>query len=119
MPILDVEIVGSADGVPDDLAQRLADAAGLALESRPNGTWVKLKFIPESMYAENGGAVDPPPVIVTLVQADPPTDAKLKSQMRRLATAIADVTDRAPGSVHVLCEPPARGRIAFGGVVVD
>ena len=119
MPILDVEIVGGADDVPANLAQLIADAAGAALNSRRNGTWVKLKFVPEAMYAENGGGVDQPPVIVTVVQAEPPSGVELKSQMARLADAIGEVTGRKRASVHILCEPPAKGRIAFGGVLVE
>ncbi len=119
MPILDVEIVGRADEAQADLVQKIADAAGVALDSRPQGTWVKLRFVSESMYAENGGAVDQPPIIVSVVQAQPPSGAELKAQMARLAAAIAEVTERKPESVHILYEPPARGRIAFGGVLVD
>lgn len=55
MPILNVEIVGALHSeIRSGLAQRLADAAGRVLESRPRGTWVQLHFLEQEEYAENG-----------------------------------------------------------------
>jgi len=109
MPILDVELVGEppADG---DLARRLADAAGVVLKTPPGKTWVRLRFL--SDYAENGGG--PPagirPVFVSVLTADASKDSA-----EALATAIAEACGRSAENVHILYEPPARGRIAFGG----
>ena len=48
VPILDVQFVGPvADDIRPGLAQRVAEATGRALDSRPQGTWVKLRFLDE------------------------------------------------------------------------
>lgn len=119
MPILHVEIVGRPEGYPRDLAQRIADAVGTALESRPNGTWMRLRYVDESAYAENGGARGGPPIIASIVQADPPTGTALKRQVSALTAALADATDHPEENVHVILEPDARGRIAFGGELIE
>ena len=114
MPILDVEIVGS---VPNEerLAQRLADAAGRALDSRPEGTWVKVHRIDSDSYAENAGTGEFSPVFISLILASPPQGATLKSQMAALTEAVALTLGRPAENVHILLQPPARGRISFGG----
>ena len=114
MPILDVEIVGAVTH-HHQLAQRLADAAGEALESRPEGTWVKLRYLESDAYAENAGTGDVQPVFVSLIQASPPRGADLEAQAAALTEAIAAVTGRPPENVHILFQPPALGRISFGG----
>ncbi len=48
MPILDVQLVGPvAADIRPGLAQRIAEATGRALDSRPQDTWVKLRFLDE------------------------------------------------------------------------
>jgi phenylpyruvate tautomerase PptA (4-oxalocrotonate tautomerase family) len=117
MPILEVEIVGA---VPDDvrrgLARRIADAAGDALEARPGGTWVRLRFLDRERYAESGGDVpdDVQPVFVSVLLGDPPGGEARAEQARRLTRAVAAACDRPARSTHVLYEPAAKGRIAFG-----
>jgi phenylpyruvate tautomerase PptA (4-oxalocrotonate tautomerase family) len=117
MPILDVEIVGPMLAhVRRDLAQRIADAAGRALESGPQQTWVKVHFLDEERYAENGGPPDEAlPVFVNIVSAQLATDAALAAQVSLLTTAIAQACHRPAESVHLVFEPPAAGRISFGG----
>lgn len=122
MPILEVEIVGPvSDATRRDLARRIADAAGIALESRPGGTWVRVRFVPEADYAENDGGPEAGvwPVFLSVLLADPPTGAARAAQVRLLTAAIAGACARPPENVHVLYEPPARGRIAFGGKLVE
>lgn len=118
MPILDVEFVGPVpDEVRSGLAQRIAEASGKALDSRPQGTWVKLRFLNKKDYGENAGG--PPegawPVLVSVLQAEVPQRSQLSEQALRLATAIAEICGRPIENVHILFEPPATGRIAFGG----
>jgi len=118
MPILQIDIVGDASAFGNDLAQRLADAAGEALESRPQGTWVKLQFLPSTNYAENEGARDGDPIIASVIQAEPPSGAALERQVAKLANAISEATERPVENVHIVIEPAAKGRIAFGGNLV-
>ena len=115
MPILDVQIVRTQKD-PAGLAQRLADAAGDALASRPRGTWVRLHFLEAHNYGENGGA-EPrvAPVFVTVLQAEVPKGAVLEAMANQLTAAIADVCKRPAEHVHVVFEPNAKGRVAFGG----
>lgn len=117
MPILDVEVVGPMLAhVRRDLAQRIADGAGRAFESGPQQTWVKVHFVDEERYAENGGPPDEAlPVFVTIVAAEVPADAALAAQVSLVTTAIAQACHRPPESVHLLYAPPAAGRISFGG----
>lgn len=122
MPILDVEIVTAAEsahapGLPAGLAARLADVAGVVFGTPAGRTWVRLRRLDGADYAENGGGPEPGvlPVFVTVLQLDPPDAGDLATQVGALARAIADATDRPVEHVHVLYEPPARGRIAFGG----
>lgn len=118
MPILNIEVIGAvAPELRSNLATRLADLAGVALNSRPQGTWVKLHFIPSEHYAENAGgpALGVLPVLVSLLQAQVPEGNALAEQIRLLTQAIAKGVGRPAENIHIIIEPAAQGRIAFGG----
>ncbi len=116
MPILQIEVVGKAADYPADLAQQLADSCATELRSRPQGTWVKLLFIPRSHYAENGGAPEQArPILVSLLQAQPPSGTARRELVAALARSIAQVTGHEVANVHIVLEPPAVGRIALAG----
>jgi phenylpyruvate tautomerase PptA (4-oxalocrotonate tautomerase family) len=121
MPILDVELVLSPGETPDfNLAARLADAAGEVLASRPHGTWVKLRFIEANLYAENGGMPEGIyPVFVTVLKSRVPARPELEVEIRRLTESIAQVCSRSAENVHILYQPEATGRVAFGGNIVS
>lgn len=120
MPILSVEIVGNRSDYAADLSQQLAEAAGVVLRSRPQGTWVRLSFVADDLYAENGGATPGiVPVIVTLLQSMVPSGDELQRQVRELTRAIAEVIDVPSENVHLIFEPSARGRVSFGGQLVE
>ena len=98
------------------MAQRIADACGAVLDSRPQGIWVKIRMIPEEHYAENGGATDGVlPVLVSVLQAEVPDQSRLEKQASDLAGAVASACKRPVENVHIIFEPPDAGRIAFGG----
>ena len=119
MPLLEIALVGEAPA-PPCLARRLADDAGAALESRPGGTWVRLRMLDPSLYAENGGQpAGAQPVFVRLVMRERPTGAAFAALVARLTTAVAEACARPRENVHLLVDADARGRIAFGGQVVD
>ena len=122
MPILDIEIV-QADGAPAlaaGLAQALADAAGGSLGAARGRTWVRLRSLPASHYAESEAVVsaDALPVFVTLLHARPPQGETLVVEVRALTMALAAVLGRAPERVHLQYAPPGAGRQAFGGELV-
>lgn len=118
MPILDIEIVvPDGQSVPDNMAAQLADAAGEIFRSPPGTTWVRLRPLPHSCYAENG-TTEPEgwqAVFVAVIKAHLPTGHELETEVRALTAAIARVCQRNPEHVHVLYQPHATGRIAFGG----
>ena len=116
MPILDVDIVGAADL---DLAQKIADAAGRVFHTPAGETWVRLRS-PEA-YAENGGTLPEGvrPVFVSVLKTQPPAGEALVLEVQALTDAVAHACGRPPENVHVIYEPPALGRIAFGGRLVD
>jgi phenylpyruvate tautomerase PptA (4-oxalocrotonate tautomerase family) len=116
MPILEIEVV-TADALADDLAQRLAEMAGEVFGSPPGRTWVRLRSLPPHQYAENC-TLQPEghrAVFVAVLKAQPPSGAALASEARSLAEGVARVCGRSVENVHVLYEPGAQGRIAFGG----
>ncbi len=118
MPILTVELTGPPlpPAQRAGLARRIADAAGHALESEPNGTWVRLRELGPDDYAENGDAFEgTPSAIVTVLHADLEPVAALELEAAALAAAVAEATSRDRTHVHVIYEPPGRGRVAFGG----
>lgn len=116
MPILNIDLVGDGAPPPEGLARQLADAAGHVLGSEPNATWVRLRSLSPAEYAENGDAYpDAHPVLVTIIKGDLAPPDELAIEAAALATAIADVTGRATEHVHIIYEPPGRGRVAFGG----
>ena len=110
MPLLVIEIV-DLPSEREHLCQALAQACALALQSRPSGTWVRLRQLEGWQYAENGPATSP--AFVSLTLADCPEDPA--PTLARVAAAVAECLGRSVDSVHVILEPPARGRIAFGG----
>lgn len=120
MPILEVEVVESDSApLPKGAAQSLADAAGATLGTESGRTWVRLRHLARKDYAENGSTLadDLAPVFVRVLEFQPPTAAKLDEQSLALAKAIAEALGRESDQVHLLYEPPAKGRIAFGGRV--
>jgi phenylpyruvate tautomerase PptA (4-oxalocrotonate tautomerase family) len=120
LPILTVELIGSPDRPPRGLARAIADATAPILGSEPNGTWVRLRALRPDEYAENGDAyLGARAAIVTVLAADPPSTAARAAEAELLCAAIAEATDRDPAHVHLIYDPPARGRVAFGGRLLE
>lgn len=121
MPVLDVELVLAPGETPvSDLAARLADAAGEVFGSEPGRTWVKLRFMDGSLYAENASTPDEAlPVFVTVLKAKAPQGAELETEIRKLTDACARVCDRPAENVHILYQADGAGRAAFGGNIVS
>lgn len=122
MPILDIERVlpDGTDAAPAGLAAALADATGRVFGSAPGRTWVRLRGLPASAYAENGAtlAADELPVFVTVTLAQPPKGDALVAQVRALTDAVAQALGIDVLRVHVQVAPPGVGRQAFGGTLI-
>lgn len=120
MPIVDVQVV-TAKGtlVPDGTAQRLADTLASVFASPPGRVWVRLALLPEGSYAENGEATSVLPVFLRILHADLPPADVMSTQSRAIAHAVAACLNRPSEWVHVEYAPPGRGRVAFGGELLQ
>ena len=115
MPIVDVEIVGARS--LGGLAQEIADDVGDAFGASAGKVWVRLRALEAGNYAENRTQA-PMPVFVSVLASAPPEGEALEALVGRITQAVARRTGRAADLVHVVFEPAARGRIAFGGRLV-
>ena len=121
MPIVQVEVVCQTEYLFGAIEVRpLADAIGKALASAPGRTWVKLRYLSSSGYAENEAAVlgSELPAFVSILHAHLPQGEALAAEAKALTLAVASCLGRAPEFVHVQYEPSAAGRQAFGGTIV-
>lgn len=122
MPILDVEIViERGRSISGHTAKQVAAAASEILGAEPSRTWVRLRPLLDELYAEgDGGPQDGvQPVFVTVLQASAPEPSVRRDQAEALAEVIGRICQRPADNVHVLFEPTAGGRIAFGGKIME
>lgn len=122
MPILEVEIVCSqGDSLDTNWAQQIADLAANVFETGPGHTWVKLRKLERSCYAENAMPDDavPSPVFVNVTKKEMGDVDDIRQEMKELSKGIAEVVGRPCEHVHIKFEPDAVGRIAFGGNLVE
>lgn len=121
MPIVDVEIVlDEGESLRTSLVADLADAIGRVFDTPKGKTWVRLRSLPRAQYSENGGLPEyARPVFVHVLKSQKPVAEGLVREVRLLTNAIASAVGRSAENVHVLYGPDARGRIAFGGELVQ
>lgn len=124
MPLIEVERVLPDEAVgtaPPGLAQAVADAAADVFDNAPGQTWVRLRALPRSAYAEDGALLDDMalPVFVTVLHAHPPQGDALAAQVRKLTDALAVALGCDAQRVHVQIAPPGALRQAFGGSLVS
>ena len=118
MPLLDIEIVLPPDeNAPQGIAAAIAEAAAAVFQSSPGTTWVRLHELSSGRYSENGGGPGPgiQPVFVQVLHASIPPQTELEQEASALATAVARICNRPVEHVHIVYEPGAAGRVAFGG----
>ncbi|MEK6706435.1 MAG: hypothetical protein AABZ06_11675 [Bdellovibrionota bacterium] len=114
MPILDVEVV--CEITRNNIARRLADAAANVFESRPGSTWVKLRSLPRDNYAENGDLpMEAQPVFVSVLLGRRYEAKEYAKAATKIAEAFSKILNRPTENIHILFEPTAMGRMAFGG----
>ncbi len=119
MPIVDIEMVlRKGEALPEGLASTLADALGEVLGAEPGKVWVRVRTLSDAQYAENLSEA-PQPVFVSLLLATPPAGDLLRLQMDQVTSAVARICRCPRENVHVLLESAARGRLAFGGPLVE
>lgn len=120
MPIVDIELVGSS-GIPVGLPQEMADAIGRVLGAAEGTTWVRVRFLPTSRYAESGGKLPAgvEPVFVTILERRRPAGADLLAEVAAVTEVVARIARRPSGHVHIAFEESGVGRVAFGGDIVE
>ena len=120
MPIIDACIV-----VPDGeclaprTAQVLADTIATVFDAQPQRVWVRLQALPASGYAENASADAPQPVFLKILHADLPAAPTRAAQALALAQAVGACLGRPSDLVHVEYAAAGRGRVAFGGRLLE
>lgn len=118
MPMIDVEMVVRDESedrlMPEDVRDLANNLAGF-LGSGPGDLWLRLRYLPESRYAENGQSKSTYPVFVTILKAQIPGPETLADEMRGIAAAVGTNLDRPQEHVHVVYKPDALGRIGFEG----
>ena len=124
MPIVDIELVTRTTdpvAVDTEMLQIVADELGDLFGSESGGTWVRLRSMDQRAYAENRVPTDSEatPVFVNVLCADFPEVSALRREMAGVADIVARWLDHPRENVHVLYAPGARGRIGFGGVLVE
>jgi len=121
MPLLEVTVVGNDPARSEKgCAGRIADAAGAIFKSGPGSTWVVLRHVPAEDYAENaeGPGERYTPVFVRVLQKRMLPEAELAIEVEAVTRTVAEICGRDPSQVHVIYEPGAAGRVAFGGRLV-
>jgi phenylpyruvate tautomerase PptA (4-oxalocrotonate tautomerase family) len=120
MPIVHALIVVEDGGsIAEGTAKLLADVLGAVFAVAPGKVWVRVQSLPESQYAENGSAASARPVFLSVLHADQPAATVLASQAAEIARAVGGCLGRPLEHVHVEYAPPGRGRVAFGGSLLQ
>lgn len=122
MPIVDIRpVVGRRDQVPAGITKAVADAIGRVLHAAPGRVWVRYAEISDQHYAENGAEIETAdlPVFVTVLHSVGPEGSARAEEARALTQAVATCFGRPVERVHLEYAPPGRGRVAFGGKLVE
>ena len=125
MPIVDIELVCQSEAAFRTVsASALADALGNALGTAAGRTWVRLRYLDRQAYAENlvsfaAMNIDDLPVFVTVLAAHSPAMPALRDEVLKITEVVATCVGRSSQRVHVQYAPPAAGRQAFGGTLVE
>ncbi|MFC2106678.1 4-oxalocrotonate tautomerase family protein [Candidatus Bipolaricaulota bacterium] len=105
MPILDIEaVLFDHETIDSNWAREIADAAGRIFDTPPGRTWVRVRGLPRSHYAENGADDSPQlcPVFVSVLKAQLPDVEDLRTEVDKLTGAIARIIGHPEENVHVL-----------------
>ncbi len=126
MPIVTIETLSDSPLSTDDAMptpeqlQTLADALGELFGSQPSGTWVRARQQQRAYYAENMIEFGPDmrPVIVEVIKSEVEAGKRLAIEAATVCALVAKTLGRRTEHVHVIYQPSARGRVAFGGQLV-
>jgi hypothetical protein len=121
MPIVDVELVcAAAESASLPNAASLASALGRTFGTPPGRTWIRMRTLDATCYAENDAPIPEGdlPVFVTILHARPPSGTALQAEVTAITHAVAAWAGRSSTRVHVTYAPAAAGRQSFGGQLV-
>lgn len=119
MPIVDIEIVNPTEVIRDVLTHSIANDLGKTLGSSEGGTWVRVHTIEKNHYAENSPTpIDGWPIFVSILHRKLPSQATLALEIKEITDLLSKAFRRPKELIHVIYQPSASGRIAFGGTVV-
>lgn len=126
MPIVTIETLSDdpdsgTDALPTpDQLQSLADSLGALFGSHPSGTWVRARQQQRAYYAENMIEVsrNMRPVIVEILKSDLGSEKERAIEAAAVSALVGQTLGRDTQHVHVIYQPEARGRVAFGGQLV-
>jgi phenylpyruvate tautomerase PptA (4-oxalocrotonate tautomerase family) len=121
MPLIEIEVIGPSRLATAKLTRQLAGALGETLGSPPASTWVRLRTLPASHYAESSTArpVGAKAIFVTITHRKLSARARLRREASEISRIVGKICHRSPEQVHVIYEPPGAGRIAFGGQLIE
>jgi phenylpyruvate tautomerase PptA (4-oxalocrotonate tautomerase family) len=121
MPLVEIEHIGAFPRSAHALSQELADALATVFSSARAETWVRLRSLSSENYAENGedDPLGAEAIFVSITKKDLPSSSLLANQATAVASVVATVFQRSIDRVHIIYEPPARNRIAFGGRLIS
>lgn len=131
MPIITLELIEDTNQQPLEatVIQALVNELGDLFDSQVGGTWIKLRYLPRTRYAENTGTgaesnalnstVRPTFVEVLKRDADTCDQKETRAQeAARIAAIVARHLDRPVNNTHVIYAPAGAGRVAFGGELI-
>ena len=120
MPIVTIKVVEQSVATHDrTIVQRLADKLGQVFGSEPQGTWVKLEYLPRSQYAENDAEdAQMQPTFVEILKKTLSSEDVLAREALVVSEVVATTLHRSQENCHVIYAPPGEGRVAFGGRLI-
>lgn len=96
----------------------LADELGVLFSAPPGHVWVRIVPVDPALYAENATESPPDSVFVRVILRALPEEPELEKKAARITQLVAAALSKPLDDVHVYFDPPAAGRIAFGGALV-
>jgi len=122
MAIIDVELVireGKDSYLGQEQTRSIANTLGRIFGTKPNRTWVRIRYLPSGQYAENEAPEGPAvlPTFITILKNRPPEPAHIAGQMLEIAQGLSPIIGRPAESIHILYEATALGRLGIGGVL--
>ena len=96
----------------------LADALGELFDAPAGHVWVRIVPLDPALVAENLEGTPSDGALVRVILRALPEEAVLAERAKAITRLVAATLGRPEADVHVYFDPPAAGRIAFGGELV-